>query len=522
MSPTDAASSAASTSPDAASAAAGPAPAASTSPGATSTATGPSPAPTPLPEPAYDRSAGEHLLVHLGVGGFHRAHQALYLDELRAGGDLSWREVGVGLLPGDAAMAEVMAAQDCLYTLVTVEPDGTEHARRIGAISDYLHAPADPQGVLELLADPRVGILTLTITEGGYDVDESRERFVPRTPDVRRDLDRAEGEAPRSALGYLEAALALRQERGLASFTVLSCDNVPENGQVMRTALLGFARARGSRAADLIETEVAFPSCMVDRITPAATDAVRAHVREAYGITDAWPVRAESFRQWVIEDRFPQGRPAWERVGAQMVADVNPYEQMKLRMLNAAHQAIAYPGLLLGLELVDEAMADADIRELVSGYLVHEALPTVPAVPGIDLRAYAEDLLARFSSTAVRDTLERLAYDASDRIPTFLLPVIRDRRAADQSADRGVLVVAAWIAMLRERADRDLAVDDPRAEALREAVRSKDPVGAVLGMREVLGELGEDPGFAAEVRERAQQIREHGIREVLQEVVGGQ
>ncbi|MCK6065852.1 MULTISPECIES: mannitol dehydrogenase family protein [Microbacterium] len=402
--------------------------------------------------PPYDRDETLSGVVHFGLGGFSRAHLAMYLDRaLSAGGERGWGVCGVGLMPGDARMRDVLAAQDRLYTLVTRSPDGATDARVIGSVAEYLYAPDSPEAVIEKLASPEVRIVSLTVTEAGYGVDDVTGRF---------DLDRAgarsdavAGAVPTTVWGFLVAGLARRRERGIPPFTVLSCDNIQGNGAVAREALVGFARVAAPGLADWIATEVAFPNSMVDRITPATTSADIDAVEEITGLRDAWPVCAEEFAQWVIEDRFPAGRPALETVGAQFVADVAPYEKMKLRLLNASHQAMSYLGLLAGFTYVHDVVDDPDFAAFLGAYMREEAEPTLDPVPGIDLAAYRAQLLARFSNRAIQDTLARQVVDGSDRIPKFLVPVIEDRLATGGSLARCALVLAAWQACLARGAE---------------------------------------------------------------------
>ncbi|GMA25390.1 hypothetical protein GCM10025864_31490 [Luteimicrobium album] len=310
-----------------------------------------------VPTPAYDRTAVSTGIVHFGVGGFHRAHQAMYLDRLMGEGKaLDWGICGVGVLPSDARMAGVMAAQDGLYTLVLKHPDGTWEPRVIGSIVEYLYAPDDPEAVVEKLADPATRIVSLTVTEGGYNFNQVTGEFDASNPDVVADL--APGATPRTVFGLVVEGLARRRARGVAPFTVMSCDNIQGNGQMARRTFGAFARLRDPGLADWIDANVSFPSCMVDRITPVTTDDDRREIAERFGVEDAWPVVCEPFTQWVLEDRFPLGRPPYGDVGVQLVDDVEPYELMKLRLLNASHQALCYLGYLAGYRLAHDAAQD--------------------------------------------------------------------------------------------------------------------------------------------------------------------
>ena len=426
--------------------------------------------------PSYDREKTIPGVVHFGLGGFSRAHLAAYIDDILATpGAEGWGLCGVGLMPGDARMRDALAAQDGLYTLVTRAPDGVTTTRIIGSVVDYLFAPDDPEAVIERLADPATRIVSLTVTEAGYGVDDTTGAFDLDLAGARADT--ITGATPRTVWGYLTAGLQRRAARGIPPFTVLSCDNIQGNGDVARTSLVGFAREVDAELADRIAADVAFPNSMVDRITPATTPEEIDAVETLTGLRDAWPVASESFAQWVVEDRFPLGRPAWEAAGAQFVEDVAPYEKMKLRLLNASHQAMSYLGLLAGLTYVHEVCEDADFVGFLEGYMHAEAEPTLDPVPGIDLRAYQRQLISRFTNRAIMDTLARQVVDGSDRIAKFLIPVITDALETGGSIQRCALVLAAWQAALARGAndaDRRLITNDSRLTALEAAALADD------------------------------------------------
>jgi len=344
--------------------------------------------PPSVKAPRYDRRPRRNLIVHIGVGGFHRAHQATFLDDLLRRGDSDdWSLCGIALLPRDEGIYTTMRKQDCLYTVVRRTKKG-DSARVIGSIMEILHAPSDPEAVIEKMASPACHIVSLTITEAGYYLDQGTGRFDARHPDIVHDL--SDPAHPAGAFGYLTAALDLRRGRGLAPFTLQSCDNLQGNGDVLKTMFLEFCRLRGGSLAGWLEEKAAFPNSMVDGIVPATTEALKEFVRESWAIDDGWPVVTETWRQWVIEDRFCDGRPAWERVGAQLTGEVLPYEKMKIRLLNAGHQALAYIGLLCGHSFVHETMEDGRIRMLVRAMMDADVTPILPPVPGIDLEAYKD------------------------------------------------------------------------------------------------------------------------------------
>jgi mannitol 2-dehydrogenase len=442
--------------------------------------------------PGYDRAAVSAGIVHFGVGAFHRAHEAMFIDDVLARGFTDWAICGVGVLAADRAVRDALRAQDTLYTLVTSSPDGTSVARVIGSIHEYLYAPDDPNAVLDRLADPATRIVSLTITEGGYSVNDATGAFDPRDPLTLQDLQPGT-RLPASVLGYITAGLARRREVGVPAFTVVSCDNIQGNGHVARTAVLGFAVRKDPDLAAWIAQNVAFPNSMVDRITPVTTAETRASVLAEYGIEDRWPVRAESFAQWVLEDTFPSGRPPLELVGVQMVDDVEPYELMKLRLLNASHQAMAYLGILAGEQWVHEVCRDPLFTAFLLDYMRLEAIPTLQPVPGIDLDAYCHELIDRFRNEVIRDTLARLAVDGSERLPKFLLPVLRQQLETGGEIRRCALVLAAWSRFLEGRTEdgAPTPIDDRRATDLIEAARAEQVnPGSFLDYQPVFGELG--------------------------------
>lgn len=475
--------------------------------------------PADVARPEYDREAVRAGIVHLGVGGFHRAHQAMYADRLlAAGGSADWGIAGIGVLPADARMAEVMAAQGGLYTLVEKAGDGSVSARVIGSIVDYRLAPADPDGALERLAHPDTRIVSLTITEGGYNIDAVTGEFNAADPGVRHDL--AQPAAPRTAFGLIVEGLRRRRERSLGAFTVSSCDNIAGNGDVARRVVTAYARLADPGLAEWIEAQVRFPNAMVDRITPVTTEEDVALVRDRFGVADRWPVVCEPFTQWVLEDSFSAGRPAWERAGAQMVGDVAPYELMKLRLLNASHQALCYFAYLAGYRLVHEAAQDPLFAQFLLDYMRWEGAPTLPPAPGVDLPAYQRQLVERFSNAHVRDTVARLCAESSDRIPKWLLPVVRAQLAAGGPIERSAAVVASW-ARYAEGVDEQgepIAVVDRLAEDLQARARAGGL--AFIENRALFGDLAAQPRFVAAYRSALDALHADGARATLKRLVG--
>lgn len=472
--------------------------------------------------PSYDRSAASVGIVHFGVGNFHRSHEAMYLDRLMETGDaLDWGICGVGVLPQDAVMRDVMWAQDCLFTLVLQHPDGSLEPRVVGSVLEYLHGPEDAEEIYARLVDPAVRIVSLTVTEGGYLKNPATGEFDAADPSVVHDLEHRED--PRTSFAYIVEGLRRRRAAGLAPFTVLSCDNLQGNGVYARQAVVGFARLLDPGLADWIDANVAFPNCMVDRITPATTDADREAVLREFAIEDRWPVPGEPFTQWIVEDEFPQGRPELEAVGVQFVEDVKPYELMKLRLLNASHQALAYFGAPLGYVLVDETMRDDRIREYLERYMAVEAAPTLGDLPGIDLGAYMATLIERFSNPRMRDTLARLATDGSNRMPTFTLPTIQANLEADRPVTLGAAMVAAWAEYWALIGRGQLAAsevpEDVHAAELAAAALDASPT-AFIEIGALFGDLAASGSFSEAFLSARRSLVERGVHATLDEVLG--
>lgn len=479
--------------------------------------------PAEVARPAYDRSSVTVGMVHFGVGGFHRAHQAMYLDALMNDGKaLDWGLVGVGTMPGDARMRDALKGQDCLYTLVVKHPDGRLEPSVIGCMVDYLFAPDDPAAVLDRLCDTSTRIVSLTITEGGYHVNQVTGEFDPTDASLQADI--ADGAVPTSAFGFITAALRRRRTEGAEPFTVMSCDNLPGNGDVAKQMITAFARLQDEHAedeplADWMAEQVAFPNCMVDRITPVTAESDIASLAERFGIQDAWPVVCEPFAQWVLEDDFPTGRPPFEDVGVQVVDDVVPYELMKLRLLNASHQALCYLGYLSGYRYAHEVCQDPLFVDFLLGYMEHEGSPTLPQVPGVDLDAYRRQLIERFANPEVRDTLARLCAESSDRIPKWLVPVIVRNLETGGEIERSALVVASW-ARYAEGADEQgepiEVVDRWKDRVMAAAARQREEPLAFLEDESFFGRLRHDERFAAAYTAHLESLHERGARATLE------
>lgn len=448
-----------------------------------------------LPEgtkiPLYDRGKVTPGMVHLGVGAFHRAHQAAYVDDCLAAGETDWGIIGVSLRSPDTR--DALAPQDGLYTLA-VRSSGEEELHVIGSIQSLLVAPENPDAVLAALTDPRTRIVTLTITEKAY-LRAAGGGLDATHPDIIHDL--ANPQVPKTAHGFLTEALARRLAAGTPPFTVLCCDNLPANGATLHRLLTEFAALRDARLARHVADAVAFPSSMVDRIVPATTDADRARVAGQLGVGDAWPVMTEPFRQWVIEDNFPAGRPAWEKFGVTMVGDVAPFEDMKLRLLNGAHSGIAYLGLLSGHATVDRAFANPAIRQFVDG-LWAEAIPTLPEDAGLDTKTYTAELAERFSNTALAHRTAQIANDGSQKLPQRIIASALECLEAGTEFVHLTLVVAAWIAACAARGNTlpEAHFTDPLDAALTALLSQQLPAN------ETVTAVFDLAGFAGEHAER--------------------
>jgi mannitol 2-dehydrogenase len=470
--------------------------------------------------PQYDRHQVTNGIVHIGVGGFHRAHQALYLDNyLTETSDHHWGICGVGLLEFDQKIRDALRPQDCLYTLVERSPNG-DRARIIGSITNYLFAPDNRQAVIAAMVDPKCRIVSLTITEAGYYYIEGTGELDIDHPTIQHDVQHPN--EPIGVFGFLTAALNQRCQNGLPPFTVLSCDNLQGNGNIAKKMLTAFAELQDPELAKWIAANVTFPNNMVDRITPATTPPDAEMVRDQFGIDDAFPVVAEPFLQWVIEDNFCAGRPNWETVGVQMTNDVHPYEMMKIRLLNASHLLIGYLGTLTGYSYVHDVMADPLIRQAVDR-LMNEVTPTLQPVPGIDLDNYKKTLIERFANPKIRDQLPRLCLNSAAKMPKFVLASLRDALQQGGAIEYMSLTIAAWFRTLKGLDDqgRAIVIDDPMAEVLVQKARSggSDPM-SLLSLTEIFGDLPQSSQFVETVAKHLHNFDEKGAKATLTHLLG--
>ena len=466
--------------------------------------------------PAYDRSRLTPGIVHIGLGNFHRAHMAVYLDDLfNLGLDHDWAILGAGVREGDARMRDALKAQDCLSTVIELDPKG-KSARRVGAMMDFLPVEADNAALIAAMSDPAIRIVSLTVTEGGYFINPATGQFDPTHPEISADA----ANPHRTAFGAIIAALKARKAAGVAPFTVMSCDNLPGNGHVTKDAVTGLARINDPGLADWIAANVAFPNGMVDRITPATGPRERA-MASAFGLgDDPVPVTCEPFRQWVLEDNFPTGRPAFEKVGVTLTPHVHNFELMKIRILNGGHATIAYPGGLMDIEYVHEAMADPLIRGLLDKVEIHEIIPYIPPVPDTNLGDYYRLIVERFSNPEVADTERRLCLDGSNRQPKFIVPGVRDALAAGGSVEGLALVSAMWCRYCFGQTDSGTHIppNDPDWEALvARSQAAKARPSAWLEMTTVYGDLGQNPRFASAFERHLNRLWAVGTRQTLAE-----
>lgn len=477
--------------------------------------------PAGIARPTYDLDAARIGIVHLGIGAFHRAHQAVYVDDSLAAGERDWAICGASLRSPDTS--DALVPQDGLYT-VAVRSGAGERPRVIGAVRRLLVAPADPDALIDAMADPAVRIVSLTVTEKGYCHDPATGELRQDHPDIIADLETPL--APRSAPGFLVEALRRRRAAGLAPFTVLCCDNLPANGATVARVVGRFAALRDPDLGRWVKGEVAFPSTMVDRIVPATTDADRAAMAATLGVEDAWPVVTEPFTQWVIEDRFGAGRPRFEEAGAELVPDVAPYELMKLRLLNGSHSTLAYLGYLAGHETIADTMADQAFVRLIRGLMDEEVTPTLTVPRGADLAAYKASLLERFTNPALKHRTWQIAMDGSQKLPQRLLATIRDRLEKGAPIARLALGVAGWMRYVTgvDEAGRPIDVRDPLSRELQEIAREAGPVAdrlapALLSVVVIFGhDLPRDSRFVGVVTAALSEIYQHGVVDTVAKV----
>ncbi len=472
--------------------------------------------PDTVAKPRYRRSDLTPGIIHFGVGNFHRSHQAVYLDDLMNRGEaLDWGIIGAGVTAFDDEMHKRLARQGFLTTLVEQDEHGRS-VRVIGSMIDFI-PPKDSAGLLARMADFRIRIVALTITEGGYFIDPSTGQFQVNHPDIQRDS--VELKEPRTVFGHIVAGLARRRDMGLPPFTVMSCDNIPNNGDVTRDAVVGLARLIDPALAGWIAAHVCFPNGMVDRITPATTVDQREWLKKNHGLTDAAPVFCETFRQWVLEDSFSSGRPPLENAGVTFATDVSPFEFMKIRILNGGHAAIAYPAGLLGIHFVDDAMRHQLIAAFLDKLTRDEIIPQVPPVPDTSLQDYQHQIATRFANPEVGDTIRRLCLDGSNRQPKFIVPTIADALETGGRYDGLALLSALWCRYCLGKTEDSQAIvpNDPNWDRLtRAAMAAQADPEAWLKMQDVYGPVGENPAFASAFGKALSSLKANGVAATLE------
>ena len=447
--------------------------------------------PDRVERPAYDRDRVGVGIVHLGIGAFHRAHQCVFTDDVLARGATEWGICGVDLLGPE--VRDKLAPQGWLYTAATQSGEG-QRLRVIGALREILVGPEDPEALIERMSDPAIRIASVTVTEKGYCHDPATGELNMTHPGIKADL--ATPARPTTVIGTLAAALDRRRKAGVAPFTVMSCDNLFQNGRIARAAVTAFAEAIDPALGRWVAENVAFPCTMVDRITPSTTPEDIARVYADLGAEDAWPVVCEPFKQWVIEDNFPEGRPDWGAAGAEIVADVEPFEFMKLRLLNGSHSALSYLGGLAGHVHISDVMTQPAFITFMRRLMDEEITPTLDLPPGVDVAAYKESLIERFTNPAIKHRTAQIAMDGSQKLPQRILGPVRERLAGGGSIGHLALVVAAWIRYATgvDEAGAPFEVSDPMAARFREiaAEAGRDPAALTKGFLSLDGVFGTD------------------------------
>jgi mannitol 2-dehydrogenase len=468
--------------------------------------------------PGYNRSIIKSGIVHIGIGGFHRSHEAFYMDQVLGQKNVTdWGICGIALLETDRKIFDCLEKQNGLYTLMITESDGSLIARVIGSVTEYLFAPRNPEAVLEKIADPDIKIISLTITEGGYNFSATTGEFQIMEPAIQDDLKNPEN--PKTVFGYLAQALKRRKDRGIVGLTIQSCDNIQKNGDVLKKMLLSYVKVAEPELIEWIEKHVAFPNCMVDRITPVTTPSDIENLRSTYGIEDSWPVVCEPYIQWIIEDNYSNGRPDWASVGVQFVRDVGPYERMKIRLLNAGHSLLGFTGTLYGCNTVDEAAIIPLLRTFLREFMDYEVTPVLGKVEGISIEDYKDSLIQRFANPNVKDQLSRICLESSAKIPKFLLPTISEQLQRGGEIKRGTVIIAAWCRYyeLAGTPGHNYEIVDKMEVVLQKnalASVNGDPL-AFLKIETIFNDLVHSKRFADTFLNITDSLRKYGIAETI-------
>jgi len=476
-----------------------------------------------MPVPIYNRTDNKIGIVHIGVGGFHRAHQAYYLHQLRQLGEASdWGICGIGLREADAKLNTILKKQDHLYTLMIKHPDGKIEPEVIGSIVDFEMGTTNTERVIARMANADTKIVSLTITEGGYNFNPTTGKFNFKNPEIQHELRHPND--PITVYGFLTAALKRRRDAALPAFTILSCDNIEHNGDMVRKMLLAFAKVQDEDLAKWIAQEVCFPNNMVDRITPVTTGADIATLAQNYGVTDAWPVTCEPFIQWVVEDKFSNGRPAFEKVGVQFVPDVEPYEKMKLRLLNAGHSVLGILGAIHGHQTINTCVEDKVFAHYLRAFLDEEATPVLGDIKGIDLEDYKDSLLERFANPNIKDSLSRICSESSAKLPKFLIPTLHENLATGRSIKFATLVLVAWCYYCDKETDQNgqalKIIDAMRNELHRVALETKNDSLAFIKQESLFGNLAKNNNFISSYTSMLQELyKTNTIDKMMQHII---
>lgn len=468
--------------------------------------------------PTYDRSQVKTGIVHVGIGGFHRAHQAMYVDDLlqETSNNNEWGICGVALLDFDKKIYNTLKNQDGLYTLVIKQLDGTFTKRVIGSIVETLFAPESPSKVIEKMAHPDVKIITLTITEGGYNYNEEIQNFDFENPQVKFDLKNPN--SPKTIFGYLTQAIKLRKERNLKGITIQSCDNIQGNGYMIKKMLLSYISKAEPQLIDWIGNNVTFPNSMVDRITPATLPQDLLDLKETTGIIDEWPVVCEPFKQWIIEDDFIFGRPTWETVGVQFAKNVTPYEKMKLSLLNAGHSVLGILGALIGYNTIDEAANDNDLSVFLKSYMDNEVSSVLDNLEGVDLEKYKLSLIERFKNINIKDQIDRICSESSAKIPIFILPTVNTQLKKSGQIKQATFVLAAWAIYclgFNEKGE-DINIKDILKKTIQfVAIDARKNPALFLEIETVFGKLKENKKFTSEFIDSYRSIETYGVKKCI-------
>lgn len=472
-----------------------------------------------IPCPSYDRKGLKNGIVHIGVGGFHRSHEAYYIHQLLQKNEAEdWAICGVGLREADRNMAEVLKKQDCLYTLVSQHPNANVESEVIGSITEFLLAVDNPEMVIDKMANAETKIVSLTITEGGYNINPNTGEFNFENSAIQHDL--ANPSKPQTVYGYLMEALRKRHASGMPPFTLLSCDNIQHNGDMLRKMLLAFAKKQDIKTADWIAKEVGFPNSMVDRITPVTSPEVTKYLKDTHEIEDDWCVVCEPFIQWVVEDNFLNGRPALEKVGVQFVADVSPYEKMKLRLLNAGHSVLGITGAIFGHPTIDACMNDAVFVKFMRAFMDEEVTPILDEVEGIDLEKYKDTLEVRFANPNIKDSVSRICSESAAKLPVFVIPTLRENLANNGSIKYATFILAAWCYFSDKALNENgepLEIIDAKKEELHEAAKNtQNDWTAFLNQEDIFENLNKNERFVEVYTSIVQAIYKEGnIRKLM-------